>query len=223
MERVIASRQVRSGAGKARNRRFTQRRGPLVVCGDGDGEQFPRALRNIPGVDVANVDRLNLLQLAPGGHVGRFIIWTAAAFGRLDALFGGAGGERSALKNGFVLPRAPVANADLARLINSSEVQAVVRPALKGESNLARQKKNPLRNFKAMVALNPYAKTIREAELAAQAARAKGGKKAAVPKEGRKERRTASKLKYRSMVAEEFTPLVAAAAGGKGKAGGGKK
>ncbi|KAL6322626.1 hypothetical protein AAG906_014298 [Vitis piasezkii] len=27
--------------------------------------------RNIPGVEVANVDRLNLLKLAPGGHLGR--------------------------------------------------------------------------------------------------------------------------------------------------------
>ena len=29
------------------------------------------------------MDNLNLLKLAPGGHVGRFIIWTEAAFKKL--------------------------------------------------------------------------------------------------------------------------------------------
>jgi ribosomal protein L4 len=29
-------------------------------------------LRNVPGVETVHVSRLNLLQLAPGGHVGRF-------------------------------------------------------------------------------------------------------------------------------------------------------
>jgi large subunit ribosomal protein L4e len=207
VQRCVDSKKLRAGQGKGRNRRFVQRRGPLVVYGDAEGEQFPRAFRNIPGVDHAHVDRLNLLQLAPGGHLGRFIIWTATAFARLEELFGAVGAP-SKLKNHFSLPRACVANADLARLINSSEVQAVVRPALRGESNLARQKKNPLRNFKAMVALNPYARVIRETELAAQAARAagKGPKKVpAVAKKDRKERRTASKAKYRAMVAAEFT------------------
>ena len=207
VQRCVDSRKLRAGQGKGRNRRFVQRRGPLVVYGDAEGEQFPRAFRNIPGVDHAHVDRLNLLQLAPGGHLGRFIVWTATAFARLEALFGSVGAP-GGLKNHFNLPRSCVANADLARLINSSEVQAVVRPALRGESNLARQKKNPLRNFKARVALNPYARVIRETELAAQAARAagKGPKKApAVPKAERKARRTASKSKYRAMVAAEFT------------------
>ena len=204
VERVVDSKKLRAGQGKGRNRRFVQRRGPLVVYRS-ESEQFPRAFRNIPGVDHAHVDRLNLLQLAPGGHLGRFIIWTDSAFARLEELFGSAG-SASALKNGFVLPRAPVANADLARLINSSEVQAVVRPALRGESRLARQKKNPLRNFKAMVKLNPYAKVIREQELAAQAARAagKGPKKAVVPKADRAKLRKASKKQYREMVAAEF-------------------
>ena len=28
------------------------------------------------------------MQLAPGGHVGRFIIWTKSAFAKLDSVFG---------------------------------------------------------------------------------------------------------------------------------------
>lgn len=44
--------------------------------------------RNLPGVEVASVDSLNLLQLAPGGHLGRFVIFTKSAFDRLDKIFG---------------------------------------------------------------------------------------------------------------------------------------
>lgn len=32
---------------------------------------------------MLNVDKLNLLKLAPGGHLGRFCIWTQSAFDRL--------------------------------------------------------------------------------------------------------------------------------------------
>lgn len=28
------------------------------------------------------------MQLAPGGHVGRFIVWTKSAFEKLDSIFG---------------------------------------------------------------------------------------------------------------------------------------
>ena len=38
------------------------------------------------------MDRLNLLQLAPGGHLGRFCIWTKSAVEKLEGIFGeGAG------------------------------------------------------------------------------------------------------------------------------------
>jgi hypothetical protein len=42
----------------------------------------------LPGVELVNVRRLNLLQLAPGGHLGRFVIWTQGAFGLLDEVYG---------------------------------------------------------------------------------------------------------------------------------------
>lgn len=47
-----------------------------------------KAFRNIPGVELLSVSKLNLLKLAPGGHVGRFVIWTESAFKKLDALYG---------------------------------------------------------------------------------------------------------------------------------------
>lgn len=84
--KVSNSRKLRAGKGKLRNRRHRQRRGPLIVYNEDNG--VVKAFRNIPGVELVNVRRLNLLQLAPGGHVGRFIIWSQGAFALLDSLFG---------------------------------------------------------------------------------------------------------------------------------------
>ena len=84
--KVSNSRKLRAGKGKMRNRRHRQRRGPLVVYNEDGG--IVKAFRNLPGVEVVNVRRLNLLQLAPGGHIGRFVIWTEGAFALLDEVFG---------------------------------------------------------------------------------------------------------------------------------------
>ncbi|KAL7716128.1 Large ribosomal subunit protein uL4 [Entamoeba marina] len=65
----------------------TSRAGPLIVYGD-DNIQSIRAFRNIPGVDSCRVEKLSVLNLAPGGHMGRFIIWTESAFKKLNTLFG---------------------------------------------------------------------------------------------------------------------------------------
>ena len=84
--KVSNSRKLRAGKGKLRNRRHRQRRGPLVVYNEDKG--IVKAFRNLPGVELVNVRALNLLQLAPGGHLGRFVIWTAGAFALLDEVFG---------------------------------------------------------------------------------------------------------------------------------------
>lgn len=84
--KVSNSRKYRAGKGKMRGRRYRQRRGPLIVYNEDNG--IVKAFRNLPGVEVVNVRRLNLLQLAPGGHLGRFVIWTEGAFGLLDEVFG---------------------------------------------------------------------------------------------------------------------------------------
>jgi large subunit ribosomal protein L4e len=51
-----------------------------------------------------------------------------------------------------------LSNADIARIINSDEVQAVVNPARKPTKHV-RQKKNPLKNLNVLLKLNPYAQT----------------------------------------------------------------
>merc|ERR1712188_95815 len=154
VEKSKASRQIRSGKGKMRNRRHVQRRGPLVVYAEDNG--INQAFRNLSGVEVCSVDRLNLLQLAPGGHLGRFVIFTEAAFAKLDAIFGGANGKLSEEKKGYRVPRSMMTNSDLPRIINSDEVQARVVPA-KTQTKFKRIKKNPLKNLGVMVKLNPYA------------------------------------------------------------------
>ncbi len=135
------SKKIRRGNGKARNRRYVQRKGPLVVYDNSEG--LHRAFRNIPGVDVANVDNLSLLDLAPGGHLGRFIIWTAGAFQKLDSLFG-TYYNKSTEKSGFSLPRSQMSNTDLARLINSDEVQSIVA-APQTATSVIPTKRNPTR------------------------------------------------------------------------------
>merc|ERR1719364_664654 len=86
LQKVSNSKKVRSGKGKMRNRRYVMRRGPLVIYNEDGG--IVRAFRNIPGVETASVDALNLLQLAPGGNFGRFVIWTEGAFKKLNEIYG---------------------------------------------------------------------------------------------------------------------------------------
>lgn len=154
VERVMETRKMRAGKGKLRNRRFKQRTGPLVVYGSDDG--IVRAFRNLPGVDLCSVDCLNLLQLAPGGHVGRFIIWTENAIGKLDSIYG-TGESGSSIKKDFMLPKNIISNSDVARIINSDEIQSVIRPIAENKMWIPR-KKNPLRNKEVLYKLNPYAR-----------------------------------------------------------------
>jgi large subunit ribosomal protein L4e len=130
----------------------------VVYNPETDGKDLVRAFRNIPGVETSSVFSLNLLQLAPGGHLGRFIIWSSSAFEALDTIYGSTS-EPSALKKDFLLPSNVVANADITRLINSSEVQSVLKEP-KGYATTKRvgvQKKNPLKNRQVLLRLNPYA------------------------------------------------------------------
>jgi len=178
VDKSKASRQIRCGVGKMRNRRFVQRRGPLIVYNEDKG--LSKAFRGLAGVELCNVSRLNLLQLAPGGHLGRFVIFTEDAFKKLDSLYGGANGALSTEKKGYRVPRAMMTNSDLPRVINSDEVQAKVRPTKVSATaaTLKRIKKNPLKNLGTLYKLNPYAKKVKFEGRMASAK--KGGKKAKV-------------------------------------------
>ena len=173
VNKAADSKAVRRGKGKMRNRRYTMRRGPLVVYSSDDG--VGQAFRNLPGVELCNVERLNLLQLAPGGHMGRFCVWTEAAFAKLDTIYGA---------NGKNVPATQMVNADLARIINSDEIQSVVNPAKANNVKFLR-KKNAMKSMVALEKLSPYAAANRASETKAQADRV-GKKKAKKVKKNNK-------------------------------------
>jgi len=156
-------------------------------------------------VDVANVERLNLLDLAPGGHLGRFVIWTESAFKKLEEVYGTS--EAPSQKKGFVLPRPKMTNADLGRIINSDEVQSVVKP-LNKEVKRREKRKNPLKNMAAVLKLNPYLGTARKMATLAEAARVKARKEKLDSKRTKLSPEEAAKVKaagkawYKTMVSD---------------------
>lgn len=165
VKKVYKSQRLRAGKGKMRNRRRIQRKGPLIIYNRDRG--LVKAFRNIPGVDLQSVKCLNLLKLAPGGHVGRFVIWTKSAFCHLDRLFG-TYKEPSKTKKNFSLPFPKMTNTDLVRLLQSDEIQKAIRAPIK---KVVRRKRrnNPLRNHRIMHRLNPYAKVLhRKNQMAAK-------------------------------------------------------
>uniref|UniRef100_A0A8R1I438 Ribos_L4_asso_C domain-containing protein n=1 Tax=Caenorhabditis japonica TaxID=281687 RepID=A0A8R1I438_CAEJA len=160
IEKVYATKRNRAGKGKLRNRQHKQKLGPVVIYGQ-DAE-CARAFRNIPGVDVLNVERLNLLKLAPGGHLGRLIIWTESAFKKLDAIYGTTVANSSQLKKGWSVPLPIMANSDFSRIIRSEEIVKAIR-APKKNPVLPKVHRNPLKKKTLLYKLNPYASILRKA------------------------------------------------------------
>jgi len=149
------SRRVRSGIGKIRNRRFKNKKGPLVVH-DGETEQL-RAFRNLPGVEFSHVHSLSILKLAPGGHLGRLCVWTKSAFEQLDKLFGTHTSLSTRLRNGrnWVLPRSCISNTDVESILTSDNVYNVLNH-LPHVNVLKVHRGNPTKNTKLMNTLNPW-------------------------------------------------------------------
>merc|ERR1711910_296458 len=99
IEQVYKSKRFRAGKGKMRDRKRIMKKGPLVIYDQDQG--LSKAFRNIPGIETCSVDHLNLLKLAPGGHVGRFCNWN--------------------------LPMPKMAVTDLSKLLKSEEIRKVLR------------------------------------------------------------------------------------------------
>ncbi|VVB10214.1 unnamed protein product [Arabis nemorensis] len=97
---------------------------PVNIGAYADAEKAKDSIGIRPGKD------LSLRKLAPGGHLGRLVIWTKSAFEKLESVYGSFE-KPSEMKKGYVLPRPKMVNADLARIIHSDEVQNVVRPIKK--------------------------------------------------------------------------------------------
>lgn len=169
LARVRASKSSRAGSNKQRYSRFKMAKGPLIIYGD-ENPLIKRTARNLPGVDSCSVHRLNLLQLAPGGHMGRFVIFTKDAFTHLDQVFG-TYRVKGVEKGGYQLNRNMMACADLARIINSDQVQGKLRAIRQNAVAKKTTNKNALNNRTFMQKLNPYSKTQRALEVKAVDAR----------------------------------------------------
>jgi len=175
MKRVREGKKIRAGKGKARNqRRHKKAVGPLVIYNEDNG--IERAFRNLLGVETMRATRLNILRLAPGGQFGRLLIWTESAFKKLQEIYG-TWRSGAPMKKGYTLPHAAMENADIARIINSNEVQSVLRPKLEAPKRFPR-KINPLKNKEVMRKLNPYVRpVVSPEEVAKKKAERKAGKK----------------------------------------------
>lgn len=160
MTKVINSKVIRAGRGKVRGRKYMMRKGPMVVYKEDKG--IVRAMRNIPGVNTACVTRLNLMKLAPGGNFGRLIVWTEDAFRHLNKMYGTLK-SGAPLKRKYILPRCQMENADISRIINSQEVQSVLRPKLEARK-VHEPHRNALKNKAAKKKLNPYEKPTPDAK-----------------------------------------------------------
>merc|ERR1712050_425614 len=164
------------------------RRGPLIVVDEGC-ENLRRAMRNVPGVDMCNVNRLNIRSLAPGGHLGRFCIWTQSAFSALEKHFGSGNGV-SSTKKGYRLQKEVTSSADLSSLINSDAIQSVLKPFdYKRNANRRTKttKANLLTNKRALAKVNPYSTVLRAMR------QKEAGVRRKVTKDQRKQKRAISK------------------------------
>ncbi|MEM5812339.1 MAG: 50S ribosomal protein L4 [Candidatus Aenigmatarchaeota archaeon] len=82
----VKSRKVRSGKGTLRGRKYKKNKGLLVVVSEYNG--IEKAVRNIPGIDVINVNDIMAEHLAPGGIPGRLTIWSEKALEKLEKIAG---------------------------------------------------------------------------------------------------------------------------------------
>jgi|YelNatPaOPRAMG01_1025707.scaffolds.fasta_scaffold59440_2 large subunit ribosomal protein L4e len=81
------NRKRRAGKSSWRGRGRRNGKGPLIVVAADQG--VGRAAGSFPGVDVLEVDDLNVLELAPGGNPGRLTVWTRSSLDALSTKFAG--------------------------------------------------------------------------------------------------------------------------------------
>ncbi len=82
LERVDGRTKRNTGKRRLRGRAYKVGVGPLIVVTNDRG--VGRAAGGIPGVGVARVQDLSVLDLAPGGVPGRLTLWTESAMSALE-------------------------------------------------------------------------------------------------------------------------------------------
>lgn len=76
------TKKIRSKKIQGRGRKYKTKKGPLIVIGENC--DLLKSAKNIPGIDIVRVDRLNTELLAPGTHIGRLTIYTEKALERME-------------------------------------------------------------------------------------------------------------------------------------------
>ncbi|KAJ7846503.1 ribosomal protein L4 domain-containing protein [Mycena olivaceomarginata] len=170
------------GAGKEkmmRNHKHCQCRGPLIVYNEKNG--IVKVFHKLPGVELVNFWRLDLLQLMLGGHLDPVFIWTRGAFSLLNEVLG-TFDKVSTDKKDYTCPTTPkISDPNVTRLTNSNEIQSISAPRAKSSRSAWTQKKNPLGNKAVLFHLNPYAKTICRHDILVQQCLKKNTKKPKQP------------------------------------------
>ncbi len=77
LERAKNSIKKRSGKARMRGRKQYIAKSVLIIVREDKG--VGKAAGSIPGVEVARVDRLSIMHLAPGSHPGRLCVWSKGA------------------------------------------------------------------------------------------------------------------------------------------------
>jgi large subunit ribosomal protein L4e len=72
-----SSKKTRAGKSRLRGRKYRKRKGPLLVVSD--DSKLAKVARNITGVDVELISKVNAKLFAPGGIPGRLVIFSKAA------------------------------------------------------------------------------------------------------------------------------------------------
>merc|ERR1712200_359024 len=116
-------------------------------------------------------DALNLLKLAPGGHVGRFCIWTEGAFKKLDALYG-TWRKGSESKKGWNLPKPnPLKNIRAMLKINPYAAVMKKNAELLAAKNIRAKEALVAKKTGKPVAADPMAKRNAKAKKTKKAAK----------------------------------------------------
>lgn len=83
IERSYERIRIRAGKGKMRGRKYVEPRSVLFIL-NSYSCPLSKAVRNLPGVDVAVPDNLSVLHLAPGGVPGRLTVMSKGALERIS-------------------------------------------------------------------------------------------------------------------------------------------
>jgi len=72
----VKEKKLRSGKGKLRRGKYKKKIGPLLVVKKDEGI---KACKNLPGLDIIELSKLNAETLSPGAHGIRLTIWSKSA------------------------------------------------------------------------------------------------------------------------------------------------